>query len=719
MHYRSESEGVPRVNVSISYTDQDWYTTLTRKVTPIIQLEERALVAAGMSMLWTPQNPRAFPVYMYKGKAGYNIMIIFYPNVGGVMFVVALPENRPLWVDQIRGNFLQSSSPQRGATREPAVEGVSTPIVDLQASVSKQAETRKKKKEERTEGKTAEEPVAETPRKRPSNSSALDYVVVSDTLSGLDAGVKRASRDPDDDATLTKMMKKRKILEDKNRELDAQAAAVLSEKKSKFMGPTAAPSESEVDLGVFSKKTGNRLEKIFKSSSAPQGTISFVHLPNLPVQGPRLIFQKLLHLRLLLLSLLIYLLLALTRRGRVRRMTLKLSRRRGWLRTLLLELEELMCMLRVWKQSGNQMKLLLRARYTLRVCAVLEVVVHLAIDRVHRVEGGSWTTHNPACDNLPPAHRWSLTQGSRMDNLPNYCEFYSLSLPSAERLFQKNRHRMDLLDDHIHAGVNYFATTQEIVRKWQAMGEDTMEFEAARKEFAAEREAFNAEKKGLLWRVADNEEKLAKEKQFNAGRRKEWEQACERTNGELKAARDEIVRLKGEKAKESDEHERAVVVYQKRETEYEHRIVTLEKVVAEKTAKSKASEILAKEISADCKWLLMRGVPLIADRIVKSDKLAKYMFELGESAFNSGRKEGYAEGRAAAATNEKVDHFELHKVDCSANYAAKCHEHEFLEFAIVRAVEKLYRKGAAVETLKKALEDQDAETDGAGTSHQV
>ncbi|KAJ0539206.1 hypothetical protein HanRHA438_Chr08g0354751 [Helianthus annuus] len=541
MHYRSESEGVPRVYVSISYTDQDWYTTLTRKVTPIIQLEERALVAAGMSMLWAPQNPRAFPVYRYKGKVGYNIMIIFYPNVGGVMFVVALPENRPLWEPILLSSEESASSyqdlihhstgagPQRGATREPAVEGVSTPIVDLQASVAKQAETRKKKKEERTEGKTAEEPVAETPRKRPSNFSALDYVVVSDTLSGLDAGVKRASRDPDDDATLTKMMKKRKILEDKNRELDAQAAAVLSEKKSKFMGPTAAPSESEVDLGVFSKKTGNCLEKIFKSSSAPQ----------------------------------------------------------GWLRTLLLELEELMCMLRVWKQSGNQMKLLLRARYTLRVCAVLEVVVHLAVDRVHRVEGGSWTTHNPACDNLPPAHRWSLTQGSRMDNLPNYCEFYSLSLPSAERLFQKNRHRMDLLDDHIHAGVNYFATTQEIVSKWQVIGEDTMEFEAARKEFAAEREAFNAEKKGLLWRVADNEEKLAKEKQFNAGRQKEWEQACERTNGELKAARDEIVRLKGEKAKESDEHERAVVVYQKRETEYEHRMLPWRRLLQRKRLKAK------------------------------------------------------------------------------------------------------------------------------------
>ncbi|KAM0008112.1 hypothetical protein Hdeb2414_s0121g00803081 [Helianthus debilis subsp. tardiflorus] len=36
MHYRAESEGVPRVNVSISFADQDWYTTLTRKAFPMI-----------------------------------------------------------------------------------------------------------------------------------------------------------------------------------------------------------------------------------------------------------------------------------------------------------------------------------------------------------------------------------------------------------------------------------------------------------------------------------------------------------------------------------------------------------------------------------------------------------------------------------------------------------------------------------------------------------
>ncbi|KAJ0765741.1 hypothetical protein HanPI659440_Chr08g0306981 [Helianthus annuus] len=114
-----------------------------------------------------------------------------------------------------------------------------------------------------------------------------------------------------------------------------------------------------------------------------------------------------------------------------------------------------------------------------------------------------------------------------MNDLGNCREFFSLSLPPAERMFQKRRHRMDLLDDHIHAGVNFYDTSQEIVREWQLMGEDTLEFEAAKKALAEEREKFNAEKKGLAWRVADAEDKLAKEKHFNANKQKEWEISCE------------------------------------------------------------------------------------------------------------------------------------------------------------------------------------------------
>ncbi|MFS8021505.1 hypothetical protein Hanom_Chr16g01428151 [Helianthus anomalus] len=178
---------------------------------------------------------------------------------------------------------------------------------------------------------------------------------------------------------------------------------------------------------------------------------------------------------------------------------------------------------------------------------------------------------------------------------------------------------------------------------------------------------FNAEKKGLLWRVSDAEDKLAKEKQFNANKQKEWETACERTNHEMENARDQIVKLKGEMTKLSDEQEQ------------EHAL--------------QASEVLAEEANADCKWLLVRGVPLIANRIVKSDELAKYMFDLGEAAYDSGCKE--------------------------ARYAEKCQEYEFLEFAIVKAVGKLSRKTDGVEMLKKALGDQDPEAGDAGPSHQV
>ncbi|KAF5791409.1 hypothetical protein HanXRQr2_Chr09g0394451 [Helianthus annuus] len=179
-------------------------------------------------------------------------------------------------------------------------------------------------------------------------------------------------------------------------------------------------------------------------------------------------------------------------------------------------------------------------------------------------------------------------------------------------MFQKRRNRLDLLDDHIHAGVNFFATAQEIAREWQLMGDDTLEFENAKKAFAEEREKFNAERKGLLWRVSDAEEKLAKEKQVDVDKQKDWEFACERTNKELQAQREAIVRLSGEKTKISDEAEHERAAHQKREQEYVERIAKLEKFGEEKIAESKASEILVEEVTADCKWLLARAVPLLS-----------------------------------------------------------------------------------------------------------
>ncbi|KAF5797058.1 hypothetical protein HanRHA438_Chr08g0371221 [Helianthus annuus] len=276
---------------------------------------------------------------------------------------------------------------------------------------------------------------------------------------------------------------------------------------------------------------------------------------------------------------------------------------------------------------------------------------------------------------------------------------------------------MDLLDDHIHAGVNFFATFQEIAREWQLMGEDTLEFENAKKAFAEEREKFNVEKKGLAWRVADAEEKLAKEKQLNVDKQKDWEVAYERKNKELQSQHDAIVRLSGEKRKISDEAEQERAAHQKREQEYIQRIAKLEKFAEEKVAESKASEIFIEEVTTDCKWLLARAVPLlifimfIAERIAGSEALAKYMYELGEAAYAHGRKEGYAESK------EPLKSFDLYKTDCAARYAEKRQEFESLEFAIVKAAGKLSRKPDGIAILKRALGEEDREAGGAGTSH--
>ncbi|KAJ0743163.1 hypothetical protein HanPI659440_Chr10g0372671 [Helianthus annuus] len=109
MHYRTESEGVPKVVVAASYADKEWYKTVTRRPTPIIQLEEKALVAAGMSLMWVPREPTAFPVYACKGK-GYSLMNVFDLKVGGEIATTLLPEGEPAWTARIRDNFLHPSS---------------------------------------------------------------------------------------------------------------------------------------------------------------------------------------------------------------------------------------------------------------------------------------------------------------------------------------------------------------------------------------------------------------------------------------------------------------------------------------------------------------------------------------------------------------------------------------------------------------------------------
>ncbi|KAJ0700216.1 hypothetical protein HanOQP8_Chr10g0365191 [Helianthus annuus] len=494
---------------------------------------------------------------------GYSLMNVLDPKAGGAMVVAYLTEGRPLWLDQIRDRFLHPTSESLAAYANTVLgedggddlDDVLSPTREEVIVLSSEGSDRSR------EGLIPCSPRAGPSQgavNEPVNEPAGDDVdVPTDAAEQLESRkkkkvdtsekMKRAERDPDDDATLTEIVKRKKALEDKKKELDEQAAAALAEKKSRSQKETtAAPSESEVDLGVFSAKPRNLLEKIYESASGSRGVKSGKSAPKVdiskitpPTSPPSRIFG---------------LSPPHADPGKRKKDDVEVE-----------QVGEGGAGAGGDGSDGGRGDIEVESSETTPHHTIYTKVVsgsgeggasgtHHSPEYEH-VQGGSWNTHNPACADLPHAPRWNLTQGSRMTDLGNCREFFSLSLPPAERLFQKRRDRMDLLDDHIHARVNFFATSQEISQEWQLMGEDTLDIEAVKKVFAEEREKFNAEKKSLAWRVADAEDKLAKEKQFNVNKQKEWETACERTNREMQTQRRTIVRLSGEKTKISDEAE--------------------------------------------------------------------------------------------------------------------------------------------------------------------
>ncbi|KAJ0571506.1 hypothetical protein HanHA300_Chr05g0190961 [Helianthus annuus] len=282
------SQGIPKVGVIPDFAAQDWYRKITAKATAISQLDEMALVGAGMSLLWVPKHPLGQPAYSHKGKFGYSLLNALDPKSAGAMVEAIQADGNPTWLDQIRGRFLHPTNESlsryadevlgtaHGGAAEPVHEVVGDED-DAEASVdpSAQLETRKKARTDRS-GRREEKPeggASGSSRKRSSTLPYLDYVVVSDTLPGLGAGEGRQGSDPDDKATLTEHMKK-KALDDHKRQLDEQAAALLAAKKAKLQKDVPpAPSESEIDLGVFSGGHGNLLEEIFAASAPPTAKI--------------------------------------------------------------------------------------------------------------------------------------------------------------------------------------------------------------------------------------------------------------------------------------------------------------------------------------------------------------------------------------------------------------------------------------------------------------
>ncbi|KAJ0805036.1 hypothetical protein HanPI659440_Chr02g0045061 [Helianthus annuus] len=112
-------------------------------------------------------------------------------------------------------------------------------------------------------------------------------------------------------------------------------------------------------------------------------------------------------------------------------------------------------------------------------------------------------------------------------------------------------------------------------------------------------EKFNAEKKGLNWRVSNVEEKLAKEQKHNTESQEEWTAACARSNRDLKLPCDEVIKLKGERDEASQkvmrltaslkDQESQVAAAFKAHEEAQLYITELEKVVEDHKPQAKAS----------------------------------------------------------------------------------------------------------------------------------
>ncbi|KAM0032429.1 hypothetical protein Hdeb2414_s0016g00474911 [Helianthus debilis subsp. tardiflorus] len=200
---------------------------------------------------------------------------------------------------------------------------------------------------------------------------------------------------------------KKKALEDKNKKLDEQVAAALAAKKAKLQKEAPpAPSESKIDLGVFTAKHGNLLEKVFVASRS-HGVKSSKGVLKVDVS----------------------------------KITPPLPRHPELLED---EVEQVEIVAENVADAGGDER---GGGVDIEVESSEATPRHTIYTRrppgsggggssgvrrspeYKQVQGGFWDTLNSACADLLHAPRWNLTQGSRMTDLGNCREFFPYPFP--------------------------------------------------------------------------------------------------------------------------------------------------------------------------------------------------------------------------------------------------------------------------------------------------
>ncbi|MFS7919116.1 hypothetical protein Hanom_Chr03g00209081 [Helianthus anomalus] len=221
----------------MSFADQQWYKTLIARPTTMLQLDEAALAAAGVSMLWALKNPRHAPAYRYKNRHK-NLD----PKVGGGIAARILLEGELPWLEQIKDSF---NTEESLATYDFTLTGAHSPVYARSKAMKSLArgETILLSSEESiclnvepTGGSgaathaepitvepevVADEPMQENPRVQ--------------TQPGTQTGVRHAEEEVNEDQTtiIQILEKKRKSFANAKHKLDIEAALNISEKKRK------------------------------------------------------------------------------------------------------------------------------------------------------------------------------------------------------------------------------------------------------------------------------------------------------------------------------------------------------------------------------------------------------------------------------------------------------------------------------------------------------
>ncbi|MFS7926504.1 hypothetical protein Hanom_Chr04g00297821 [Helianthus anomalus] len=304
------------------------------------------------------------------------------------------------------------------------------PCMRLPLEPRKKARTDKSgRKEGKAEGKAAG-----SSRKQPSTLPCLDYVVVSDTLSGLGVGERSRESDSDDSATLTEHMRK-KALEDHKRKLDEQSAALLAAKKAKlhkeaprhrlnlrlilvFLVGVVEIFWRRSMLRLLLLLTGKKprvvdISQITSPASPPSRTVGLTS-PRYDVEVGKKSGEGATE--------------DVGEGGGDAGVVDGADKGKG------IETE-------VESSETTPRQTIFTRRTPSGDGATSGAVRNPEFEKSH---ADSWDTRNPACDDLPHVPRWNLTQGSRMTDLANCHDFFSMSLPPAERLFQKRRNRFEL-----------------------------------------------------------------------------------------------------------------------------------------------------------------------------------------------------------------------------------------------------------------------------------